>query len=231
MTDERDPKVSQRYRELGREEPPGELDAGISRPRVAPRKRAWRRSCRHRPAPLVFPGGCGCRHHPRRRRDAAHGAAAIGSRVFRVTLGPTGSEKRHLLAAPPQESPAKPLAPPPPSSRTADAMQQGASAEARRESGAPARLLGRSRKPNPPKPRWNASPSCAGRGDTMRRTRRSRVQASLSGLPDRGEMLKKSSDPRLVVQDLGEELLRALRARACRRTLPSSRLDDLCRRP
>jgi len=47
MTDERDPKVSQRYRELGREEPPGELDAAILA--------ASRRAGKTRLAPLVPP--------------------------------------------------------------------------------------------------------------------------------------------------------------------------------
>jgi hypothetical protein len=44
-----DPKISQRYRELGREEPPHELDAAILA--------AARRAARTRPAPLVVPSG------------------------------------------------------------------------------------------------------------------------------------------------------------------------------
>src|SRR5438552_17786926 len=49
MTDERDPKVSRRYRELGAEEPPTGLDAGILA--------ASRRAAETRLAPPVPPTG------------------------------------------------------------------------------------------------------------------------------------------------------------------------------
>ena len=49
MADERDPKVSQRYRELGSEEPPRHVDEAILA--------ASRRAVRVRPAPLVPPTG------------------------------------------------------------------------------------------------------------------------------------------------------------------------------
>jgi hypothetical protein len=49
MADERDPKISQRYRELGAEEPPRHVDQAILA--------ASRRAVEARPAPLVVPTG------------------------------------------------------------------------------------------------------------------------------------------------------------------------------
>src|SRR3989442_7990972 len=71
MTDERDPKVSRRYRELGAEDPPAGLDAGILA--------ASRRAVKTRLAPLVPPTG-------RRRWYFPVAAAAIITLAVAVTV-------------------------------------------------------------------------------------------------------------------------------------------------
>src|SRR5207247_10990782 len=71
MTDERDPKVSRRYRELGAEDPPAGLDAGILA--------ASRRAVETRLAPLVAPTG-------RRRWYFPVAAAAIITLAAAVTV-------------------------------------------------------------------------------------------------------------------------------------------------
>jgi len=99
MTDERDPKVSQRYRELGSEEPPTALDAEILA--------ASRRAAETRLAPLVAPTG-------RRRWYFPVAAAAIITLAVAVTV--------HVER---QQPDAESITPPPPStpeSRT-DALE------------------------------------------------------------------------------------------------------------
>jgi len=172
MTEERDPKVSQRYRELGREEPPGELDAGILA--------ASRRAAETRLAPLVPPTG-------RRRWYFPVAAAAIIALAVAVTLQVERQQPDAESITPPPQSTAesrtdaleakrdsapqaelrkaKPAEPPAasaptpaarlaqdsqaqPESRVRSAAQ--APATRRDESGTPARLLGQVAKADSP---------------------------------------------------------------------------------
>jgi hypothetical protein len=96
MTDERDPKVSRRYRELGREEPPGELDAGILA--------ASRRVVETHLAPLVPPTG-------RRRWYFPVAAAAIITLAVAVTVHMERSQPDAEDIAPPPAATPAPAAP------------------------------------------------------------------------------------------------------------------------
>src|SRR4051794_40658387 len=71
MTEERDPKLSQRYAELPQEEPPPHVDAAILA--------AARRAAQTRPAPLLAPTG-------RRRWYFPLAAAAVIVLAIGVTL-------------------------------------------------------------------------------------------------------------------------------------------------
>jgi outer membrane biosynthesis protein TonB len=109
MADERDPKVSRSYRELGAEEPSRELDAAILA--------ASRRAVEARPAPLVAPAG-------RRRWYVPLAAAAIITLAVAVTVQVErqrpATDAESTSAPPvaanslPAPSPAPAEAPPPP---------------------------------------------------------------------------------------------------------------------
>src|SRR6266850_1895404 len=157
MTDEHDPKVSQRYRELGREEPPGELDAGILA--------ASRRAAETRLAPLVPPTGRSRWYFPVAAAAIITLAVAVTLQVERqqpdaesITPPPpsTPEPRTDALEAKKDSAPqaelrkAKPEAAQPEfRARSAESVQTTA---ARRdaESGAPARLLGQVAKAESP---------------------------------------------------------------------------------
>src|SRR6267143_417662 len=167
MTDERDPKVSKRYRELGSEEPPTALDAEILA--------ASRRAAEARLAPLVPPTG-------RRRWYFSVVAAAIITLAVAVTVQverqqpdgesitpppPSTPESRtdaleakkdsapqaELRKAKPAEQPAASapaarLKQPPQSPQNSQAQPESRVRSA--ESGTPARLLGQVAKADSP---------------------------------------------------------------------------------
>ena len=162
MTEERDPKVSQRYRELGREEPPGELDAGILA--------ASRRAAETRLAPLVPPTG-------RRRWYFPVAAAAIIALAVAVTLQVERQQPDAESITPPPQSTAesrtdaleakrdsapqaelrkaKPAEPPAasaptPAARLAQDSQAQPESRVRSAAQAPARLLGQVAKADSP---------------------------------------------------------------------------------
>ena len=104
MPEERDPKVSQRYRELGGEEPPRQLDAAILA--------AARRAAETRPAPLVAPTG-------RRRWYFPLAAAAIIVLAVAVTV-----QVERQQPDPEDFRFATPPAPPPPAIKEEVAKEQ-----------------------------------------------------------------------------------------------------------
>jgi hypothetical protein len=88
-----DPKISQRYRDLGREEPAPEIDAAILA--------AARRAAETRPAPLVVPSG-------RRRWYFPLAAAAIIVLAVAVTVQVERQQPDPEIAVPPVTEPKVP---------------------------------------------------------------------------------------------------------------------------
>src|SRR5207247_10917813 len=169
MTDERDPKVSRRYRELVAEELPTELYAGILA--------ASRRSAETRLAPLVPPTG-------RRRWYFPVAAAAIITLAVAVTV--------HMEQ---QQPDAESITPPPPSapeSRT-DAL------EAKKDSAPQAELrkakpTDTARNMEQPEPQARSRPDAQVKGIAMLRAERGageeaseRVLARMAELRRQGE--------------------------------------------
>ena len=115
MSDEQ--KISQRYRELGREEPPRHLDDAILA--------ASRRAVRTRPAPLVVPTGRRRWYFPLAAAAVIVLAVAVTMHVERerpdlevaeapATAPPPPSSAREEQAAAPAQAPAEPPAATPP---------------------------------------------------------------------------------------------------------------------
>lgn len=109
MTDERDPKLSQAYRELGREEPPRALDEAILA--------AAHRAGRAHPAPLLSPGvGPAARrswHFPVAAAAVIVLAAGVTLHLQREQPGMEGIEAAPERARPSPAAPAAPASPAP----------------------------------------------------------------------------------------------------------------------
>ena len=183
MTDERDPKVSRRYRELGAEDPPAGLDAGILA--------ASRRAVETRLAPLVAPTG-------RRRWYFPVATAAIITLAVAVTL--------HMEQ---QQPDAESITPPPPSapeSRT-DAL------EAKKDSAPQAELrkakpADMARNMEQPEPQARSGPDAQVKGLATRRAERAAVEEAPERILERIAELRRQGK-----QDEADKALAEFRRR------------------
>ena len=206
MADERDPKVSQRYRELGAEEPPRELDQAI----LAAAHRAADRP--H--APLVTPAG-------RHRWYFSLGAAAVVVLAVAVTWhvereqpdpysllkqevplkAPPADEQRSAAAAVETPKPAAPTFTPEPKPRLQQAPREFAR-DAAPAASAPAESRIRENAagdvapaPSAQAERREESPAAAA-GVMSRRTDRVEPQAASPAAPDEPRAADRAEEPR-----------------------------------
>src|SRR6266705_1391399 len=197
MTDERDPKVSRRYRELGAEDPPAGLDAGILA--------ASRRAVEPRLAPLVAPTG-------RRRWYFPVAAAAIITLAVAVTV--------HVER---QQPDAESITLPPPSapeSRT-DALEakQDSAPQAELRKAKPAKPPASAPAPAPraadtarnmeqPEPQARSGPDAQVKGLAMRRAERGAVEEAPERILERIAELRRQGK-----QDEADKALAQFRRR------------------
>ena len=204
MTDERDPKVSRRYRELGAEEPPTGLDAGILA--------ASRRAAETRLAPLVPPTG-------RRRWYFPVAAAAIITLAVAVTV--------HVEQ---QQPDAESITPPPPSapeSRTdaLEAKKEGAPQASRQKSPAKPQSADTARNMEQPEPQVRSGPDAQVKGLAMLRAERGAVEEAPERILERIAELRRQGK-----QDEADNALAEFRRRFPNYRIPEEMLKKVERR-
>jgi hypothetical protein len=165
MADERDPKVSQRYRELGADEPPRALDEAILA--------ASRRAVDSHPAPLVAPAG-------RRRWYFPVAAAAVITLAVAVTVQverqKPGDEFVVATAPAPAQKQEQPVAPKEQMDQQAFRPEESAAVEARKAAPNTPRALPQFTPEPPP-----ATPAPQASADSLRELAKSTDPATARG--------------------------------------------------